>query len=229
MGEFTPEHIRLVQENCPDCLCCTVGLCARGRVSVDRCHGQPIPDECRQTVYNCPCSSPATPGTAAWRHERHRVTVMATQGPLDLEVEIVLRGLADPDATHVEATWQQLATLRVHGLAAEVDDGAHVVTESGRLYLAARGQRRHFADCMVLGVDAEARTAAVSLLGYREPGVVTVQLDQLVHETGLGVAELPGARLVAEANSPVGGLEDVILTNITVPVRPFSGMYGVGE
>ncbi|MGO4425589.1 hypothetical protein AB4Z54_44585, partial [Streptomyces sp. MCAF7] len=207
-----PDYVRPAQRDCPNCRCCTEQLCERGRTSVMQCHGL-TPDEHRQTVYRCPCSSPTTRGTHAWRAERIRVTRYATEHPLPPDVEVTLRTLADGGT--VEDT-QPLARLRAAGFALETETAGHVVTEVGRLYLAVRGDHRFVTPVEVLTVDPQARTASVVVVGWHIQEPVTVLLDQLTAHTGLDPQDLPGTFLEAEANCRAATADDVVLTRICV-------------
>ena len=209
---FGPEYVRPAQPDCPNCRCCTAALCERGRASVHRCSGF-TSAELIETVYGCPCSSATTPGTHAWRADRVRVTRYATEHPLPPDVEVMLRTLAE--GGNVEDP-QTLARLRVIGFAAETDEGAQSVTESGRLYLAARSDQRFVTPVEVLSVDVKARTASVGVVCWRGAEPVTVLLDQLTAHTGLSAEELPGTWLEAEANCGAAKADDVVLTRISI-------------
>lgn len=210
---FGPDYVRPAQRDCPKCQCCTAQLCERGRTSVRQCFGL-TPDEHRQTVYGCPCSSSAARGTHAWRAERIRVTRYATEHPLPPDAEVTLRALADGGT--VEDDTQTLARLRVAGFALDTETAGHVATELGRLYLAVRGDHRFVTPVEVLAVDTKTRTASVVVVGWHIQEPVTVLLDQLTAHTGLGSQELPGTFLEAEANCRADAADDVVLTRIRV-------------
>ena len=208
---FGPEYVRPPQKDCPRCPCCTEELCARGSTSVMECVGL-TSAECKGTVYGCPCSSPLTRGTHAWRVAQIRVTRVATEKPLPPDVEVVLRTLADGgEATDLTV----LAQLRVRGFAEETEAG-HVVTELGRTYLILRGDHRFVTPVEVLSVDTKTRTAEVVVVGWNIKTPVTVLLDQLIAETSLTAEALPGTFLEAEANCRAESAEDVVLTKILV-------------
>lgn len=212
--DHEPDQVPPASTDCPKCGCCTAALCERGRLSVERCVGL-TPPEYQHTVYDCPCSSPLTRGTHAWRAERVRVTWVATEAPLPPINEVLLRSLAVGAEVDEVASRTLLAQLRVSGFAAETDAG-HVITELGHLYLATRGVPRHVTPVEVVTIDTKDRTASVVVVGWDVERPVTVLLDQLTTDTGLSAAELPGMVLDAWANCGAASADDVVLTQIEV-------------
>ncbi|WP_405759536.1 hypothetical protein OG234_13590 [Streptomyces sp. NBC_01420] len=201
-------------EDCPDCDCCTAALCARGRVRVHCCAGS-APAECKTTVYGCPCSSRLTRGTHAWRAERHRATVQATQDPLPPAAEAVLNRVATRDLTN-DLDLGMLAVLRVAGFVAELADELFVLTELGAYYLTVRAGTRYPVSVEVLSVDRPTRTAQVLVGAWHADRPVTVLLDQLLVDAEMPAEQLPGLWLDAEANPDVADPDDLVLTRVRV-------------
>ncbi|MFF4900537.1 hypothetical protein [Streptomyces sp. NPDC001068] len=209
---FGVDYVPPAQQDCPDCGCCSARLCERGRMNVHQCHGL-TPEEFRATVSNCPCSSPWTRGTHAWRLDRIRATRYASEQPLAPAVEVVLRALAQG----VEVSnMQALAPLRVTGFVAVNADRTVTVTEAGAFYLGMRSTPRFVTSVEVLSVDTRMRTARCLVVGWHLTEPVTVLLDQLLASTKLPVEELTRASLEAEANCRASAPDDVVLTRITV-------------
>lgn len=211
---FGPEYVRPPQEACPSCSCCTAELCLRGRVSVHECRGL-TPEEYRETVHGCPCSAATTRGTHAWRAAQVRVTRLATERPLPLPAEELLRELA-AGRVPVLPDRQVLASLKVRGLAVEVDFGL-LATELGRVYLAARAGGRAVTRVVVRSVDVETRTALVMVEGWSDRAPVTVLLGSLRAASCLDAEALPGLDFEAEANLDALEADDVVLTRIAGP------------
>lgn len=201
------------QEDCPGCTCCTAALCARGRVRLHRCVGS-APKRYKTITYNCPCSSAQTRGTHAWRAERHRVTVMATENPLPPAVEVALRALVQ-GAPAADLDLKSLALLRVAGFVAELSDEVFVVTDLGAYYLHARSDFRFPACVEVVSADRRTRTAQVIVGAWDPARPVTVLLDLLLLDTERTVDQLPGLWLEAETNCPADP-DDVVLTRVRV-------------
>ncbi|SOE31695.1 hypothetical protein [Streptomyces sp. OK228] len=199
-------------EQCPNCPCCFAELCQRGAARVKECKGCVRP-EYRARVWGCPCSSRLTRGTAAWRAERIRATVRATECPLPPCVEVVLRALAQGE---VSSDRQALALLRVGGFVAEPADEVFTITEVGEVYLNARSDLRLPACLEVLAVDKTARLAQVVVGAWDSTRPVPVLLDQLTEATGLAAEELPGVWLDAEANCHAQEPDDLVLTKVRV-------------
>ncbi|MFE9319134.1 hypothetical protein ACFYNV_29230 [Streptomyces albidoflavus] len=143
------------------------------------------------------------------------MTRLATERPLPLREETLLRDIA---AGHAPALLdrQVLASLKVRGLAVEVDFGL-VATELGRVYLAARAGGRTVTRVVVRSVDVETRTALVMVEGWSDQTPVTVLLGQLRAAACVEAAELPGMELEGEANCGALEGDDVVLTQLTVP------------
>ncbi|MGW3971119.1 hypothetical protein ACWEFD_17705 [Streptomyces ardesiacus] len=169
--------------------------------------------EYRANVYGCPCSSPLTRGTAAWRAERIRATVRATECPLPACVEVVLRDLAEGT---VSDDRQALGLLAVGGFAKDNDAGVWGLTELGQVYLAARSDLRFPACVEVVAVDRPGRMALVVVGAWSSSRPVPVLLDHLTASTGLTAQELPGVWLDADANCHVTDPDDLVLTRIRV-------------
>ncbi|MET7722956.1 hypothetical protein [Streptomyces mirabilis] len=209
---FGVDYEHPAEADCLNCPCCTARLCERGAQSAHQCHGL-TPEEFRATVYNCPCSSPLTRGTHAWRLDRIRATLYATEHPLSPGVEVVLRALAQGETAD---DLQALARLRVAGFVAEPADEVFTVTELGQFYLDMRSAPRFPTPLEVLSVDTKARTAQCVVVGFHISEPVTLLLDQLQAETKLSAEELPGTWLEAEANCHAADAMDLVLTRITV-------------
>ncbi|WP_411092228.1 hypothetical protein [Streptomyces sp. 049-1] len=199
-------------EQCPNCPCCFAELCQRGAARVRECVSCVRP-QYRHNVYGCPCSSPLKRGTAAWRAERIRATVRATECPLPPSVEVVLRGLAHGEVT---GDRQALGLLRVGGFAQDTDAGDWSVTELGQVYLAARSDLRGPACAEVALVDRRARLAYVVVGAWHADRLVPVLLDHLTESTGLAADELPGLWLDADANCLAAEADDLVLTRVRV-------------
>lgn len=199
-------------EQCPACPCCFAELCRLGAARVRECVGCVRP-EYRHAVYGCPCSSPLKRGTAAWRSERIRATVRATECPLPPYVEVVLRALAQGE---VAEDRQALALLCVGGFAQDTDAGEWSVTELGRVYLAARSDLRGPACVEVVAVDRAARLARVIVGAWHPARLVPVLLDHLTQSTGLAADALPGVWLDADANCQATDPDDLVLTRVRV-------------
>jgi hypothetical protein len=164
-------------------------------------------------VYGCPCSSPLLRGTAAWRAERLRATVRATECPLPASVEVVLRALARGEVVEDR---QALGLLRVGGFAQDTDAGEWSVTELGQVYLDARSALRGPASVEVVLVDRRARMAYVVVGAWHADRLVPVLLDHLVESTSLAAEELPGVWLDAHANCHASDPDDLVLTKVQV-------------
>ncbi|NGO67840.1 hypothetical protein [Streptomyces boncukensis] len=216
---FGPEYVRPPQKDCPDCPCCTVDLCKRGRTSLLECVGFTA-DEHKDTVYGCPCSTVTTPHTAAWRAGLVRVTRLAREMPIGLEAEALLAVLAD--GQDVDADGELFAQLAVRGLATRTDDLRPVITDLGRTYLAARDDERATAAVQVVDVDKKDRIALVEVAAWRPEEPVTVLLDQVTADTGLSADELP-EWLAAEANCHAPDTDRLVLTGFSVTPDPPQG------
>ncbi|CAL9608845.1 hypothetical protein SUDANB1_05583 [Streptomyces sp. enrichment culture] len=221
---FGPEYVRPAPAACPDCACCSARLCERGRSSVHQCGG--ISDK-PETVKDCPCSAPTARGTHAWRLERIRAVRYAVERPLEPAEEAFLRALADGE-DGVQDPAGVVKPLTVRGFL-RFDEEARMlrVTEFGRTYLSARDDARFVTPVHVEAVDLENRTARVVVVGWHITEPVTVLLDQLIHETGLSPAELPGSFLEAAANCRAEDRDDLVLTAVRVaPPLPEGWMDG---
>ncbi|BBA98272.1 hypothetical protein RVR_4402 [Actinacidiphila reveromycinica] len=210
---FGPEYVRPAQADCPRCACCTAALCDKGRNSITRCAGS-TPQEHRQTVEGCPCSAETTQRTAAWRAAQVRATRLARELPLLPECEALLRELAtgrvadDPAGVFPQLKLRGLGQL-VHARPA--------ITPLGHTYLAARDDARATTGVRVVAVDEATRTAQVEVPGWRQSDLATVLLDQVVTDSGLNAASLPGVWLVAEANCQAPNHDRLVLTGFHVP------------
>ncbi|MFE0766126.1 hypothetical protein [Streptomyces smyrnaeus] len=205
---FGPEYVRPPQKDCPNCHCCTVDLCERGRNSVLECVGF-TPQEHKETVYGCPCSAATTRHTASWRVAQVRVTRLAREMPVDEAAEKLLRALADGGEAQDDGTLAP--QLKVRGLV-QVIDLEPAITELGRTYLAARDDVRATAAVQVLDVDKKARTARVEVAAWRPGEPVTVLMDQVTNDSGLEADQLPGRWMQAEANCHVEDPDRLVLT-----------------
>ncbi|MBA0053493.1 hypothetical protein E0L36_22215 [Streptomyces sp. AJS327] len=215
---FGPEYVRPPQKDCPDCACCTVDLCERGRTSLLECVGLTAAEH-KDTVYGCPCSAATTRHTAAWRAGQVRVTRLARELPIGLEAEALLSALAsgqDIDASDL------FAQLKVRGLATLTVDLRPVITDLGRTYLAARDDDRATAGVRVVDVDKKARTARVEVAAWRPEEPVTVLLDQVTSDTGRSADELP-EWLAAEANCHAPDADRLVLTGFSLTPSPPKG------
>ncbi|MGJ5693021.1 hypothetical protein ACM6RM_07590, partial [Streptomyces pratensis] len=105
------------------------------------------------------------------------MTRLATERPLPLPAEELLRELA-AGRVPVLPDRQVLASLKIRGLAVEVDFGL-LATELGRVYLAARAGGRAVTRVVVRSVDVETRTALVMVEGWSDRAPVTVLLGLL--------------------------------------------------
>ncbi|MFJ1528202.1 hypothetical protein ACIOFV_07200 [Streptomyces mirabilis] len=210
------------EENCPNCPCCFRELCQRGAARTGQCVSCVRP-EYRMGVYGCPCSSPLLRGTAAWRAERIRATVRATECPLPPCVEVVLRALAQGE---VAGDRQALGLLRVGGFAQDTDAGEWSITELGQVYLDARHDLRFPAVVEVVAVDKAARLAHVVVGAWDSSRPVPVLLSHLTDSTGLDAEELPGVWLDAEANCHATDPDDLVLTKVRVSEPVPAGFMG---
>ncbi|WP_280866489.1 hypothetical protein [Streptomyces sp. SAI-127] len=198
------------EENCPNCSCCFRELCQRGAARTGECVSCVRP-EYRMGVFGCPCSSPLLRGTAAWRAERIRATVRATECPLPPCVEVILRALAQGE---VAEDRQALGLLRVGGFAQDTDDGEWSICELGQVYLDARHDPRLPACVEVLSVDKTARLAQVTVGAWDPARPVPVLLSHLTDATGLPAEELPGVWLEADVNCHAQEPDDLVLTKV---------------
>ncbi|MFE3378810.1 hypothetical protein [Streptomyces anulatus] len=215
---FGPESAKPAPVDCPDCLCCSVALCERGRITIRACAGC-TPAESRPIVANCPCSSEETRGTAAWRAARYRVTTQATGHPVQVDVEAALRAVAAGDVTADMA--EQIAQLVTRRFV-EFEESRPVMTHLGARYLEARDEHRFRTPVEVELVDIDTRTARVIVVGWSLTAGVTVLLDQLLVETQLEPGDLVGKFLEAEVNCRAVDADDLVLTRIGVapPLPP---------
>ncbi|GGZ72859.1 hypothetical protein ACFOOM_01260 [Streptomyces echinoruber] len=218
-----PERLRPAQEPCPDCTCCTAVLCERGRYDVAECMAH-TPAELAVMVAGCPCSAPTTRGTHAWRAEMIRVTKHATEAPMPVEAEEILRALTVSESFTDPGGF--LRTLRARGYVTGTEEGAPLITEFGRRYITARTERRHATPVEVVSVDTRRRTAQV-VVGWDIDAPVTVLLDQLMTSTQLPAEDLVGRFLEARANCHAHDADDLVLTRIQLsPDMPADWMNG---
>ncbi|WP_030236978.1 hypothetical protein [Streptomyces sp. NRRL S-350] len=223
---FGPEYVRPARKECEHCECCTEALCARGATTILECLGCTAAPETRATVAGCPCSSEETPGTAAWRAGRLRVTQLALDEERRLpddQVE-VLRLVADlGDPVESQEQVFALAARRFVGMV-----GSHPeLTELGAVYLRALEEERVESAASVVAVDSTTRTAEVMVYAIG-PELVTVLLDQLLVATELTAEELVGRPLAVMTNLP-GSVEDVVLTGIRLLPPPVVAEKGTGR
>ena len=222
---FGPLYERPAQTPCPNCSCCSEMLCERGRRSVQRCSGSTDAGT-MQLVSGCPCSAETTEGTHAWRAARIRITRHAIERPLRTTAALLLRSLETGEASEVEDPEEVLGMLKAYRYVA-VEGGRPVITAFGRRYLEARTETRFATPVEVEAVDHKARTATVIVVGFSLERAVTVLLDQLVTDTGLQAAELPGKFLEAHANCRADSPDEIVLTNVRIaPELPDGWMDG---
>lgn len=223
---FGPEYVRPPQPDCPNCPCCSVNLCERGRSSVHECRGL-TSEETREAVHGCPCSAATTPGTHAHKLAKIRVVRLATEMPLPPLVESLLRALVEGE----ELTGDEdgLPQLRIRGLVADVD-GRPAVTDLGRFYLRARGESRFTTSVEVRAVDWKARTVEASVVCWQGQEPVTVLLDQVLAESKLPAEEVvPGLVLEALANCGAELADDLVLTDVRPLLLPGAGAASDAE
>lgn len=210
---FGPEYVRpaTARKDCANCPCCTEALCARGATTILECLGCTAAPETRATVAGCPCSSEETPGTAAWRAGRLRVTQHALDEERRLPDDQVaaLRLVADlGDPVDYPEQVLALTARRYVGMV-----GSHPeLTELGAVYLRALEEERVESAASVVEVDSKARTALVMVYAVG-PKPVTVLVDQLTAATELTAEELVGRPMAVMTNLPEQP-EDVVLTGI---------------
>lgn len=222
---FGPEYLRPAQPECTDCLCCTAALCERGRASVRQCLGHASADSAA-AVAECPCSSSSTPGTLAYRTVMIRAVTRALSKPLPVDVEQLLRTLADPDTPFCDPT-VLLPVLTGYGMA-EWQDNRPAVTAAGLAYLRARSDEWTKTPVLVHDIDAKAGTARVVVVQRATDRAIAFPVTVLANEgTGLAAHQLAGVVLHAYANCQALSDDEVVLTNVTnpnpPPVRPARG------
>lgn len=222
---FEPEYVRPAQRNCPDCLCCTTELCARGRSSMRRCVGH-VSDAQRLTVADCACSASTTSGTAAWRLELYRVTHMARVETVKGPASDLLRALAAGEVPHAEGHVLQELTIRA---LATVTDEVLVITERGRAYLRAVDDVFVATPVRVTDVNLRQRTALVEVTGWEPGEPVTVLLDQLTAQTRRSVDALTQLWLQADANVGAQSAEELVLTGFRSLVSLPAGWIAMGD
>ncbi|MCY0957660.1 hypothetical protein [Streptomyces sp. H27-H5] len=209
---LTPECVKPEPRLCPECSCCSMALCERGRATLQRCEDH-TPKTSRGLVAKCPC-------TGSWQAARYWATMHATTEPLAPRVEAVLRAVAAGTASHDMAEQvHQLMDFRY----VVFQESRPRLTRPGAWYLEGRDQPRYRTPVHVEMVDAAARSARVIVVAWSLTDGVDVLLDQLVVETGLQPAELVGRHLEAEANCAVArAAADLVLTRVTVapPLPP---------
>ncbi|MGC5411157.1 hypothetical protein ACPXCX_46895, partial [Streptomyces sp. DT225] len=207
------------------CGCCTAPLCEKGRSSVRECAGH-APAASLETVTGCPCSSATTTNTAAWRMARVRVTRLAQEERLTGEAEGVMRLLeAGENGKAAAAPDELVGPLREAGLIQTLQ-GMPVLTPLGRTYLHAVDEVRAPAVVRVVDVDTVERTVAVEVAAWRTGEAVTVLLDQVVADTELDAAQLPGQWLIADANCDAPDPSRLVLTRFRASAPLPSGWIG---
>lgn len=211
---FGPEYVRPAPALCPNCPCCSTGLCEKGRNSVTQCLGHVGASAASATVSACPCSAETTRGTHAWRAAQIQAVKHATENPMPKDAEMILRVLAggqvfeDP-AGHL--TW--LLARRY----ADTDRELWRITMLGRRYLSALDEPRYTSAVYVKSVDLETRTATVVVIGWHMDIDVTVLADHLGNTVGLPLNSLPGRYLDAKVNLGAADPDDLVLTRIQLP------------
>ncbi|MFC8463357.1 hypothetical protein [Streptomyces sp. NPDC057250] len=209
---FGPEYVRPAPRECPDCPCCSVALCERGRTTPLSCQAC-TPQHTREIVADCPCSSETTRGTAAWRAARYGATMHALVNPVAGPVEAVLRAVAAGETPEIAS--EVIGVLLGRRYMA-LQDGRPLVTAFGVRYLEARAEERVRTPVMVEAVDIAARTARVLVPGWSLEHRVTVLLDQLLTETQLTLPDLVGVPLEAGVNCRAATADDVVLTRVSL-------------
>ncbi|PWI09745.1 hypothetical protein DIZ27_14510 [Streptomyces sp. NWU339] len=204
------EALPPVRQPCPNCVCCTAALCERGQHDIGECMAHTRP-EFTVAVAGCPCSSAKTRGTHAWRVEMLRITKHATEAPMPVEAEEILRALSVSESFTDPGGF--LRTLRARGYVSGAEP-AYQITGFGRRYIAARTEKRFTTPVEVEAVDTKMRTARVVVVGWHIEQSVTVLLDQLTNTTGLTPEELPSRFLEAKANCHAADADDIVLTRI---------------
>ncbi|MFB0617293.1 hypothetical protein [Streptomyces sp. AGS-58] len=220
---FGPLYERPVSAPCPHCPCCAAQLCERGRTSVVQCHGQRLADPTMAAVVaSCPCSAETTRGTHAWRRAQIRAVKQATEQPLPMEAEYVLRALAGGES-FLDPT-DELRGLRARRYA-DGEEDAWRITLLGRRYLLALEEPRYSSAVYVNSVDVKTRTAQVVVLGWHMEREVTVLADYLAQATDLRLTDLSGRYLDAKVNLGAVHPDDLVLTRLQVP-QPITDTYG---
>jgi hypothetical protein len=214
---FGPEYVRVRNEDCPDCDCCTAVLCAAGKASVAECSGNVGDPALVGRVTGCPCSAEATRGTLSWRAAMVRATTFATEKPLREELEALLVRIANgPVDGDREPLLPKVVVRRyvkwAPGLTPEL-------TDFGRAYLDARfGAPRVDSLVSVQSVDVSTRTVQALIPAFSTEQPVTVPMDLLANtRTQLGPPALPSATLYAEVNPDARVADDVVLTKVRNP------------
>ncbi|MFE2424857.1 hypothetical protein [Streptomyces hokutonensis] len=212
---FGPLYLLPAQAPCPNCPCCSERLCQKGANSVMQCHGH-VDAATVAIVSACPCSAETTRGTHAWRVAQTRVVKHATEQPLPMAAEYVLRALAGGES--FEDPTEELRGLRARRYA-DGEEDAWRITQLGRRYLLALEEPRYTSAVHVNSVDVTTRTAKVVVLGWHMEREVTVLADFLAQVAELELAELPGRYLDAKVNLGVTDPDDLVLTRIQVPAQ----------
>lgn len=226
---FSPEYVGPAQAPCPNCPCCSARLCEKGRNSVAQCLGH-VGDSTAVTVVSaCPCSAETTRGTHAWRAAQVQAVKHATENPLPMDAEMILRVLAGGQAFEDPAGYLPWLHARRY---ADTDRESWRITMLGRRYLSARDEPRYASAVYVKSVDLETRTATVVVIGWHMDIDVTVLADHLGNAVELPHGSLPGLYLDARVNLGATDPDDLVLTRIQLPaqitadyvsVRPLGG------
>ncbi|MFJ8852298.1 hypothetical protein [Streptomyces sp. NPDC102437] len=217
------DYLRPAQEPCPDCACCMVDLCRKGRASVRECAAF-THDDLKSVVAVCPCSAATTEGTASWRDAMVNATRQAAELPLPEPAEGLLRAMARQDPDVLDPAGFIIA-LRLRQFVRGREGGFTWVTSLGQAYLAALDGERVATRVFVLTVDVKANTAGVIVAGWSTETAVTVLLDHLVQATGLEVPELLGTFLEAVANVDAERAQEIVLTDIRPVVEPLPQVW----
>lgn len=220
-----PEYAEPRQENCPDCPCCSKRLCARGRASLHGCTGLVRSDELRQITANCPCAAESTEGTLLWHCARVRAVLHAENRPLTVDVEDMLKTIGagrkvyDPSGLMPQLTFRRFVAF---------ENNRPVVTEFGRLYLAARIEERRLSPIIVHSVNQPARTCQVVVVGWRADEPVTLPMDQLIAATRVTPGELPGTVVQGFANCGAASARDLVVSRVSAVLRPVPAARSAG-
>ncbi|WP_406501523.1 hypothetical protein OHA04_27295 [Streptomyces sp. NBC_01590] len=221
---FSPEHVRPDPALCPNCPCCSLLLCEKGRNSVTQCLGH-VGDSTAATIVSaCPCSAETTRGTHAWRAAQVQAVKHATENPMPRDAEMILRVLAggqsfeDP-ASHL--TWLHARRY------VDTDRESWRITMLGRRYLSALDEPRYPSAVYVQSVGLETRTATVVVIGWHMNIGVTVLADHLSNAVDLPLDSLPGRYLDARVNLGAADPDDLVLTRIQLPAQITSDYVSV--
>ncbi|MFF4179635.1 hypothetical protein [Streptomyces sp. NPDC001750] len=212
---FGAEYVRPTQAPCPTCPCCSARLCETGRTSVMQCLGH-VAVSVYADVAGCPCSAETTRGTHAWRAAQIQAVKHATESPMPIGAETILRVLAGGHAFEDPAghlTWLHARRY------ATTDRESWRITMLGRRYLSALDEPRYTSAVYVKSVDLETRTATVVVIGWHMDIDVTTLADPISNSVGLPLDSLPGRYLDARVNLGAADPDDLVLTRIQLPAQ----------